>query len=156
MTPGPLRIEPVPLDIVGERDPRMPALLVDRDRRGRKACVRKGPHGNGDLLFVSFLDVEDRRAAFRAESELESSAFVSHPNELRAIAPDIHRLTREACLGAEDTASSALASVAVADGDADGISAYLRPELTATARGKANCHRNSKGVVLDARPSIIP
>ena len=48
------------LDIVGKRDPGMPALLVDRNRWGWKARVREGPDRNGDLLFIPFLDKEDR------------------------------------------------------------------------------------------------
>jgi hypothetical protein len=48
------------LDIVGKGDPGMPTRLVDRDRRGWKARVREGPDGDGDLMFVAFLDVEDR------------------------------------------------------------------------------------------------
>ena len=64
----------------------MPALLVDRDRRGHKARVRKCPNRNCDAFLVAFLDVEDRRAASRAESERESSALISHPNELGAFA----------------------------------------------------------------------
>jgi hypothetical protein len=106
---GPLRVMLVHLDIVGKGDPRMPALLVNRDRRRRNVCVRKGPHRDGDMLFVTFLDVEERRPAFRAEGERESSAFVSHPNELRAVAPDGHGPAREACLRAKDAAGSALA-----------------------------------------------
>jgi hypothetical protein len=38
-----------------------------------------------------------------------------------------------------------LASVAVADGDTDGISADFRLKLTATARCDANRHRNANG-----------
>jgi hypothetical protein len=128
----------------------MPALLVDRDRRGRKACVREGPHRNGDLLFVTFLDVEDRRPAFRAEGEPESSAFVSHPNELSAIALYGHGLARETRLRAKDAAGSALARVAVADGDADWIPANFRLKLTATARCKPNCNMDSYGASCGA------
>ena len=47
------------LDIVGKRDPGMPALLVDRDRWGWKVRVREGPDRDGDLLFMPFLDEED-------------------------------------------------------------------------------------------------
>jgi hypothetical protein len=128
----------------------MPALLVDRDRRGRKASVRKGPHRNGDVLFVTFLDVEDRRPALRAESERESSAFVSHPNELRAMALDGHGFASKVRLRAKDAAGSALASVTMADGDTDRFSEDLCPELTATARCKPNCHRNSYGLTCGA------
>lgn len=137
------------VDIVGKGDPGMPAFLVDRDRRGRKARVREGPHGDGDVLFVSFLDVEDRRPAFRAESERESSAFVSHPNELRAIALYGHGTARKGRLRAKDAAGSALASVAMANGDADRFSGDLRPELTATTRCKPNCRRDSYGVTCN-------
>jgi hypothetical protein len=137
----------VHLDILGKGDPRMPALLVDRDRWDWKVRVRKGPDRNGDVLFVPFLDVEECRATSRAESERKSCAFVSHPNELCAIALDGDGVAREARLRAKDAAGSALASVAVADGDTDRFSAYFHPELTATARGKANCHRDSCGVI---------
>ena len=118
----------------------MPALLVDRDRRGREVCVRKGPNWDGDMLFVPFLDVEDCRSAFRAESERESPALVSHPNELRAIALYGHGPSSKARLRAKDAAGSALASVAMADGDTARFSEDLRSELTATARCKPNCH----------------
>ncbi len=47
------------LDIVGKRDPGMPALLVDRDRWGWKVRVRKRPDRDGDILFIPILDVED-------------------------------------------------------------------------------------------------
>src|SRR5918993_58961 len=121
----------------------MPALLEDRDRRGHKARVRKGPHRNGDVFFVAFLDVEDRRAASRTESKSKFSAFTTHPNELVAFALYGHRPARETRLRAEDAAGSALASVAMADGDTDRFSENLRPELTATARCKPKCHRDS-------------
>ncbi len=48
------------LDIVVKRDPGMPTLLIDRDRRGWKVRVRERPDRDGDLLFIPFLDVEDR------------------------------------------------------------------------------------------------
>jgi hypothetical protein len=129
----------------------MPALLVDRDRRGRKACVRKGPHRNGDVLFVTFFDVENRRAAFGAESERECSAFVSHPNELRAVALEAHGLAREACLRAKDAAGSALASVAMADGGTDRLSEDLRPELTRNCKMQAELSfKDSYGVSCGA------
>ncbi len=104
--PGPMgaglyRILTPVLDIVGKRDPGMPALLVDRDRWGWKARVREGPDRDGDLLSIPFLDVEDRRPAFRAEGELESCAFVSDPDKLRAIALDGHGLAREERLRAK-------------------------------------------------------
>ena len=103
----------------------MPTLLVDRDRRGRKVRVREGPDRDGDLLIVAFLDVEDRRPAFRAEGEPEPPAFVSDSDELRAIALNAHGLAGKARLRAKDAAGPALAGVAVADGDADWISAHL-------------------------------
>ena len=98
------------------------------------------PRSAGDVLFVTFLDVEDRRPALRAESERESSAFVSHPNELRAMALDGHGFASKVRLRAKDAAGSALASVAMADADTARFSEDLRPELTATARCKPNCH----------------
>jgi hypothetical protein len=54
---GPLRVTLVLLHIVGKGDPPMPALLVDRNRRGRKAGVRESPQRNGDLLVIPFFDV---------------------------------------------------------------------------------------------------
>ncbi len=128
----------------------MPTLLVDRDRRGWKVRVREGPDGDGDLLFVTFLDVEDRRPAFGAEGEPEPSAFVSDSDELRAIALDGHGLAGKARLRAKDAAGPALASVAVADGDADRISTNFRLKLTATTRRDANRHGDSHGLVCDA------
>ena len=93
----------------------MPTRLVDRDRRGRKARVREGSDGDGDLFFVAFLDVEDRRSAFGAEGEPEPSALLSDSDELRAIALYGHGLAGKARLRAENAAGPALASVAVAD-----------------------------------------
>jgi hypothetical protein len=115
----------------------MPALLEDRDRRKRKACIRKGPHRDGDLLFVTFLGVEDRRPAIRAESECESSAFVSYPDELSAIALYGHGPAGKARLRAKDAAGPALASLAMADGDPDRFSVDLRPELTSNCKMQA-------------------
>jgi hypothetical protein len=128
----------------------MPTLLVDRDRRGRKARVREGPDGDGDLLFVTFLDVEDRLAAFGAEGEPESCAFVSDSDELRAVALYGHGLAGKARLRAKDAAGPALTSVAVADGDTDWFSVDLSPKLTAATRCDANRHADSQGVACDA------
>lgn len=116
----------------------MPALLVDRDPRGRKARVREGPDGDGDLSFVTFLDIEERRPALGAEGEPEPSALVSDSDKLRAVALYGHGLAGKARLCAEDAAGSALASVAVADGDTERFSADLRPKLSATTRCDAN------------------
>jgi len=135
------------LDIVGKGDPGMPALLVDRDLWGREMCVRKGPDGYGDVSFIPFLDVEDRRPACGAEGEPEPCALVSDPNELRASALDGNGFAGKGGLRAKDTAGSALASVAVADSDVERISAYFRSKLTTTARCGANCHGNSRRVI---------
>jgi hypothetical protein len=125
----------------------MPALLVDRDRRGWESRVREGPNGNFDHLFITFFDVEDRRSASRAEGKPEPRASVSDPNELRAFTLDSRSLARKGRLRTKDAAGSSLASVAVADGDPDGISTDFRSEPTATARCKPNRHNHSNGVV---------
>jgi hypothetical protein len=95
-------------------------------------------------MITPFLDVEDRRRAFGAEGEPEPSAFVTDPDELRAIALDGHRPAGEDRLRAEDAAGSALAGVSVADGDTDRVSADLRPKLSATAKRDANRRRTPR------------
>ena len=116
----------------------MPALLVDRDRWGREMRVPEGPHRDGNISFVTFLDVKDSRSTFGAKGEAELPALVPHPDELLAVPFDVHGLTRKPRLRAKDAASPALAGVAVADGDADRLGANLRPKLSATTRCYSN------------------
>src|SRR5215203_1530879 len=130
----------VSLYVVGKGDPGMPALLVDRDRWGREMRVREGPHRDGNISFVTFLDVKDSRSTFGAKGEAELPALVPHPDELLAVPFNVHGLTRKPRLRAKDAASPALAGVAVADGDADRLGANLRPKLSATTRCYSNRH----------------
>ena len=126
---------PRPLDRVGQRDPRMAARLVDRDRRRRERRVGEGAERDGDQVRCVPDRVEDRPAALRTEAEPPlRAALVGKPDALGAAAGDAHPVA-----GNRAWAAKALPSGADTPGSGrlnpDRIALRLQAKLPTATRG---------------------
>ena len=108
--------------------PRMPAAVVDRRLRRRKARVRERTHRDAHKPGFALLRVEEIRAAHRTKPE----------DEARALIAGAHVFGRRACnlVGSgetgqcsEDAASSPLASEAMTNADTARLALNLNAQL---------------------------
>src|SRR6185437_4068458 len=84
--------------VCGHFHPRMHALLVDRDLRGREFRVGEYAYGYRHEFGMAFDGVVDGDTAGRTEPESGSRAFVPDADVLDASAHDGDRFAREAGL----------------------------------------------------------
>jgi len=130
----------VGLDPRRQLHPGMPAAVVDRNLRRRKARV--GKRANGDAhgrVLVAFLGVEHGRSANRAEAEPESGALVAGADVLGCGAMD--RVGRcEAGERRKHTTRLALTGEAMTNADFAWLAVNFDAQLAAGAGGGSGGH----------------
>ena len=122
---------PYVLHACGQDNPRVHALLVHGDAGRRKAWLGERTDRNGNVLLRPSQAPKNRGAAVRAEMKRGGSAFVADADERSRCAADRDGGSRKASLGCKNATSTALASEAMADGDAQRLLIDRRTKLTA-------------------------
>ena len=113
--------------------PRVLSRFVDGDTRSREAGIGKGANRDAVEILHPLKLVVDGRTALRAEVKLDSRSLVADPDKLSGGAGDSHMFAKKPGLLAKDAAGPALASQAMADGDAYRLTGNLRGKLTTAA-----------------------
>lgn len=104
-------------DLLRQPDPGVPAAVIHRDRRRRKARIGEGADGNADRILHAFFGMKQRRSADRTESEDKARALIASTHIFRGGTG--HRVGRgETRERREHASGPSLASQAVAEADA--------------------------------------
>jgi hypothetical protein len=126
----------------------MPAAVIDRSLRWRKAWVGEGPHGDTHrrlfLRFSAILRAEDFGVeqicpADGAEPELELGSLVAKANILGCGAKDLVRCGK-AGQRCKDTPRPTLTGEAMADADTEWVALNFNAQLSAGTRGCSRTH----------------
>jgi hypothetical protein len=130
-------------DLRRQRNPRVLAILVHRNRRRWKGRLCKSSHRHGNELLAIFETPVNSGSAAWTEVKGDSAAFIADADILMRLAFDFHGLGPKACLGAKYTAGAALALQTVTDGHSDRLFGNRDGELTATTRCGSRWHNDS-------------
>ena len=133
-----------------ELDPGMTPALVDGNPRRRKARIGERADRNADRPLVTFLRVEHRGAADRAEAESEPGALITGADVFGGSAGYLIR-RRKAGKRGEDGSCSPLALEAVTNANPTRFAVNLDPELAARAGSDSTGHEKS-GVTARSCP----
>jgi hypothetical protein len=128
------------LDACGHFNPGVHAFFVHRERGCGKVWVCERTDGNGDAVFAILAGVVHRGTACGAEVERAPAPGIADPNEPVRSSGNGHQACGKSRLRSEHAARSALASQAVANGDANRVGRRDSRELAARATGSPGRH----------------
>src|SRR6516165_11289412 len=130
-------------DLRGHANPRMFAVVVNRNRRRGKTRFRKRAHGHGDKILSTFETPINGGTALWTEVENDSVAFIAVPDIFLRLAFDLDGLGTKARLSSKHASGAPLTLQTVADGYSDRLFAHRDRDLTTATRRDSRWHDDS-------------
>ena len=125
---------------LGNRNPAVPTVFIDRSERRRKTGIRKRSHRNGHDVRLGFKRVPDCRTAVGAKAKTDLPTRVTHADEDIGVSSHPNRPHVKTCLRPEHAPGAPLTFQTMADRNADGFRRGCDDQLAAGTGGASRGH----------------